>query len=199
MMRCALYIFFGLILLSFHSTTGEKKITNYIVYLDDKPVGKLMTSQYLDKGNTYYHLSSEVNVNYLIDVEIKEMIEETFVRNCLNKSTHTRYINGSLKENNNLYWNGNEYISPESDSEPGPLKEVITGTTLSVYFEEPKNMSQLYSQSKRKLLPLYYDGQGTYTLQLTDEKQTFFKYAAGKLIQVDSESFWGKVKFALVQ
>ncbi len=199
MMRCALYILFGMILLSFHSTSGEKEIANYIVYLDEKPVGKLMTSQYIDDGNTHYHLSSEVYVNYIVDVEIKELIEETFVQKCLNKSTHTRFINGSLKENNNLYWNGYEYISPESETEPGSIKEIITGTTLSVYFEEPKNKSQLYSQSKRKLLPLYYDGNNTYTLQLTDEKQTFFKYASGKLIEVDSESFWGRVKFKLVQ
>jgi len=165
----------------------------FVVKYGKNQVGKLETTQEIDQGKTTYQLQSEVTVSFLMN--LTEKITDIFVKEHLHHSTHTRHVNGELKADNILTWNGASYHLKNKDSEHKNIRDSIRGSVLSIYFKEPKGNETLFSQNYQVLVTLKKIAAHTYLVSLPNGNQTTYYYKNSHLDLVESKTNWGIVRF----
>lgn len=169
---------------------------SYAVYYEAKKVGSLSANRSV-KGNVInYSLSSNVKVNVVKEYNIIEKINEEFKEDKLQSSIHTRHVNSAEKANNKAIRYKTCY-KLTGDKHTDSLSAWILQTTLTLYFHEPTDKQEIYSQNYRKLITIKKVKEGLYELPLPNGKKAKYHYKAGKLIMLESSSFFGDVKFVL--
>ena len=190
---CSITLMFGFT--SSSKDEGVKK-TYFDVTLNDNIVGDLTITEKKVDSVISYTLLSNVKVNYLITVKIVERMNEDFDSGILVKSNHTRHINRVKKASNHLIRKNRIYeIYDSVENEATKINSPIGESTLSVYFKEPIGIYYVYSQNFRKKLRIRKIGDHKYGVALPTGKVSKFTYKQGKLIEMESSSTFGTIKF----
>ena len=68
----------------------------------------------------------------------------------------------------------------------------IMHSVAELYFEEPRQITRIFSEMQGTFLPLRSLGNGEYELSLPDGKKNVYKYEKGVLVQVEIPQAMGK-------
>lgn len=198
-MILALYIFNFLFNFSKSVFTDLKstETRTYTVYFQSKDVGTLTVKKITEEKNISYSLQSNVKINFLTDYNIDESISEEFNNGKLNTSNHSRKVNKDIKADNKITWVSTKYVVTDCGKKCKDITNKITATAVSIYFFEPGNDLDVYSQNYKSVVKMKKNKASEFQMNLPENKKATYKYVAGKVHTVESSTLFGAVKFVL--
>lgn len=138
-MKIILFLF---LLLTFN---GTSRTLNYEITSNGSKIGKLSVTKTTKDNVTEIEIISEVKVKIFVTVDIKYQLNTTYKDNELFYSSVTTYVNGKVRSTNKAEKDG-KYYTLTSNGHSSKYINKITFTSSMLYFEEPKNKSNLFSE-----------------------------------------------------
>jgi hypothetical protein len=192
-------LLFAVCFFSFYSgftQSGQSIQAEFIVLRNEQEVGTLMVNQMQDGITTTYTLTSTVRIQALLTLHIRESIVNEFENDVLISSIHTREINDFNSIDRVVIRSGDQYVC--KDETLTHLDSPITFSIVSLYFQEPRNRKEIYSESFREIISLDLIKPGSYSLRLPNQNITAYHYENGILMRVEAHTKWGLVTFQRV-
>lgn len=193
MLRPTLLLLFFIFLDLF---TYAEKLT-YTVIHDSKPVGNINIDRVKKNDVTEYSFESTVIVKMLLTIKVFDKMDVTFKQNQLIQAHLYRTLNGRVKVNNQATWNGSYYKMTDMDNAVTTIKHQISITTASLYYQEPANVTSVFSEKFQKMVPVKYVGDKRYLLLLPNGNKCYYTYNNGICSLVEAETDWAKLRFVL--
>lgn len=195
--RCVLlYVFVGA-LEAKAQQQGDEFNRRYEVRHNGAAKGEVSVKKSVGGGVTKVRLVSNFNFRMLLPVTIKTVEEASFYNGILTYSSVNRKINGKQKIKQKLVVKGQTY---EWSDEAGknlpayPIKQSV----LSLYFQEPKDQLQVFSDAHRANIPVREVEKGKYRLDFPNGNTNYYNYADGvcTLVEVNHSMF--SIQFILI-
>lgn len=199
-MRISGSIVITLILL--HSLSAAAQINVYDVIVAGRTIGSLKVFD--DKpagGNTETH---RIESNFkILFYKGNYSTQTSYVEGKLVSAVCAHHVNGDLKEKTqtksaakSLY----EVLFSGEDSKNKPKIELFTpinSTITSLYYKEPVNISEVYSERYGKMCSVKKLSEGKYGVSLPDGKQGIYSYKDGLCKEVNTDLAGFKLRIVL--
>lgn len=180
-------LIFGLVL--FHlPATGQAII--YDILLAGKSVGELtITPTRSGDGSDHLRVRGAIDT-FLYDVVY--VSENQFENGVLKASMSSQEVNGKLKEKTNTVKTADRYRvtmveGQAAAKETGGIFHPINHTITSLYYREPLNMKQIYSDRYGAMCAVQRVEAGAYDVVMPDGKKTRYTYAEGQCREVKTQ------------
>lgn len=82
---------------------------------------------------------------------------------------------------------------------PGTINKEITYSVSELYFTEPKDIKEVYSETHGVFLPIKQLADKRYEVVMPDDKRIYYRYEKGRLMEVEVNHQFGKAYFRLLQ
>jgi predicted membrane GTPase involved in stress response len=187
----------------FISATGpaSPQTSFYDVIVAGRHIGSLKVFNYMEKDDVEMHrIESEFKVLFYSG---KYSIQSSFAQGKLVSSVAAHHVNGDLKEKtqtkstvNPLY----EVLFSGSDAPKDDKKELnypISNTVTSLYYKEPVNIKEVYSERYGLMCTVKKLSEGHYGVSLPDGKQGIYTYKNGQCREVNTDLAGFKLKIVL--
>ncbi len=162
----------------------------YDILLAGRAVGELnITPVRASDGGEHLRVRGAIDT-FLYDVVY--VGENRFEKGVLKTALSSQEVNGKLKEKTNTVQTRGRYHvtfadAKSSSKETGKVPHPINHTITSLYYREPVNLKQIYSDRYGKMCPLQKVAAGAYEVVMPDGKKTRYTYADGQCREVQSE------------
>lgn len=162
----------------------------YDILLAGRAVGELnITPVRTSDGGEHLRVRGAIDT-FLYDVVY--VGENRFEKGVLKTALSSQEVNGKLKEKTNTVQNSESYQvtfadAKSSSKETGRVPHPINHTITSLYYREPVNLKQIYSDRYGKMCPVQKVSAGAYEVVMPDGKKTLYTYADGQCREVQSE------------
>jgi hypothetical protein len=175
----------ALVLLTFNGHSQAKSL-NYQIMRKGSKVGSLHFSQFVSAGMNYLEMESEVKTSFVFTFTAKVKEEAVYYSNgVLLRSSIYRKMNGSEKVNKQHHEANNQYIIHSGKDSVVTKNYPITYNMLSLYNEEPVNVSKVYSDIFETFLAIQKTGDHDYKIDLPDGNYNCYYYKDGVLNLVE--------------
>ncbi|WP_031527988.1 DUF6134 family protein [Dyadobacter crusticola] len=191
-------LFFSLLMLASSICHAQ---TLYDVIVAGRTIGSLRVFD--DKGNTNnetHRIESDFKIMFY---KGKYATQTNYVQGKLVSATCSHHVNGDLKEKTqtksstkSLY----EVLFSGEDGEDKPRIELnapIKSTITSLYYKEPVNVSEVYSERYGKMCSVKKLSEGKYGVVLPDGKQGIYLYKNGLCQEVNTDLAGFKLRIVL--
>lgn len=181
--------FLAVALVLFQAPVSGQSII-YDILLAGRAVGELnITPVRTSDGGEHLRVRGAIDT-FLYDVVY--VGENRFEKGVLKTALSSQEVNGKLKEKTNTVHTNDIYHVTFADAksvskETGKVPHPINHTVTSLYYREPINLKQIYSDRYGKMCPLQKVSAGAYEVMMPDGKKTRYTYADGKCREVQSE------------
>jgi hypothetical protein len=173
----------------------------YDVIVAGRTIGSLKVFDEKGKDNTETHrIESDFKVMFY---KGKYSTQTNYVQGKLVSATCSHHVNGDLKERTltqsstkPLY----EVFFSGEDGEDKPKLEVnapINSTITSLYYKEPININEVYSERYGKMCSVKKLSEGRYGVSLPDGKQGIYSYKNGLCHEVKTDLAGFKLRIVL--
>lgn len=169
----------------------------YAIIRDHKNIGTLHIDRSRKNDITEYFFESTVKVTVLFDIEVYDRMRVTFKGNQMLQAMLYRTLNGRVKVDNTVTWNGKYYYMTNKDNENSSFKQLISFTTATLYYQEPVHTTQVFSEKFQKMIPIRAVSGSRYRMDLPNGNKTFYSYSNGVCSLVEAETDWANLKFVL--
>ena len=170
---------------------------HYDVVKDNKKVGYFQIGRATGANNDVVIRSeSTVRVSMLFTIEVIDKMYALFRNNMLHTATIYRTLNGNVRVNNLTQWQNGKYnLSTKDEKNSGAFAQTIRFTTVSLYFEEPFNLTEVYSEKFQRMVAVKSIGIHKYQLTLPDGNTAKYTYVNGQCSEVEAKTDWAVIKF----
>lgn len=197
-MRTLFFIVFGTWLPAlFTSLSARAEMLRYTVMHRDNEVGLLQIERVVSKGETRYRFESNVALTMIMHIRVYDMMDVTFHGNLLTRAYLYRTLNDKVKVRNLAMWDGSRYKISDRDNAIKTIAHPIHFTTASLYYVEPQQIKQLYSEKFQKMIPVTQDGAARYRLDLPNGNRVYYSYRNGRCSLVEAQTEWADIRFVL--
>lgn len=177
---------FGLVL--FHLPAAGQAIV-YDILLAGKSVGELTISPSRSGDGDHLRVRGAIDT-FLYNVVY--VSENQFENGVLKASMSSQEVNGKLKEKTNTVKTADRYRVTMAEGqaavrESAPISHPINHTVTSLYYREPLNMKQIYSDRYGAMCSVQRVDAGAYDVVMPDGKKTRYTYAEGQCREVKSQ------------
>jgi hypothetical protein len=162
----------------------------YDILLAGRAVGELnITPIRASDGGEHMRVRGAIDT-FLYDVVY--LGENRFEKGVLKTALSSQVVNGKLKEKTNTVHDQDTYHVTFADTkstsrEMGKVPHPINHTITSLYYREPVNLKQIYSDRYGQMCPVQKVAVGAYDIVMPDGKKTRYTYADGQCREVHSE------------
>lgn len=162
----------------------------YDILLAGRAVGELaITPARTSDGGEHLRVRGAIDT-FLYDVVY--VGENRFEKGVLKTALSSQEVNGKLKEKTNTVHTEDIYHvtfadAKSSSKETARVPHPINHTVTSLYYREPVNLKQIYSDRYGKMCPVQKVAAGAYDIVMPDGKKTRYTYADGQCREVQSE------------
>jgi len=180
------YIF---ILLAFILLTSQLNAQTMVYDITSKNnhLGQLSITKTQEKDLIKIEATSEVKVHLFISIDLKYKLTANYRNDSLIFSSVTTYVNGKLHSSRTTEKTGENY-SVTKDGHLSKLYYPISYSGALLYWQEPINVANVYSEFDSIEKPIEVLGPGTY--KLTDPKSghlSKYYYSNGRLVKATIE------------
>ena len=162
----------------------------YDILLAGRAVGELTITPARTSGG-----GEHLKVRGAIDTFMYDVVyvgENRFENGLLKTALSSQEVNGKLKEKTNTVQNSESYQVTFADAkstakETARVPHPINHTVTSLYYREPINLKQIYSDRYGKMCPVEKVSAGAYDVEMPDGKKTRYTYAQGQCHEVRTE------------
>jgi hypothetical protein len=198
-MRISGWIFFGVLFLSFHIAKAQNNI--YDVIVAGRTIGSLKVFDDAGKDNSEtQRIESEFKIMFY---KGKYSTQTNYVQGKLVSATCAHHVNGDLKEKTmtkssvkplyEVLFSG-EDVKNKAKIE---LNAPIISTVTSLYYKEPINIHEVYSERYGKMCNIKKISEGKYGITLPDGKQATYTYQNGLCKEVKTDLAGFKLRIVL--
>lgn len=195
--QCSNYSLYSIWLLAtLLATTTLLAQSSFIIWKKGKEIGKLETYMRQTTKGYWYGLTLDMKTNIIASIQVNVQLLNFFdTGNTLLEASYSRSINdGSPKQHRIRFTKGGYELVSQ-----GNQTQLFTGSvqfsTLQLYFQEPLQVTEVFSENHCRNIPLKCIGKGVYSLQQQDGYTTTFWFANGRLEKIEGDSMFGKVQF----
>jgi hypothetical protein len=169
----------------------------YDILRNDKIIGVMKLQKKEEGDKTYLSLTSEVNVNFIINNSIKIKERSIYQNSKLIFSECMRSVN----ENEKLH-NKTVYIKDNYHTENSSLSEILKIPLINfnlhlMYFKEPNSVSTVYSDSFQEMLDIEKLNQQHFNVNLPDGGNNEYFYKNGRCEKVVVHSTFFTIEMKL--
>jgi hypothetical protein len=170
---------------------------NYDVYLNEKQVGYLLAKRSSKDDLTNYWIESNVNFRFVFKMNFNYTFETVFQNDMLIRASTLNTVNEDEKGSSKVTWNG-KFYQMEVKNERSELKNTrITYSMSMLYFREPRQISQVFSERYARFLAIRAVKEHSYELTMPDGKKNIYSYVNGICQAVEVQHSVGKISFRL--
>lgn len=166
------------------SAHTQNKHLAYNIRQQGKTVGTLQVKEVAANGKVSFQLRSQVQIRFLIGINIKAMEEAHFENNVLVFSSINRSMNGAQKVDKTIRLQGHTYhVNNEGKKEEVRLYP-IRHTLLTLYLYEPVALTHVFSDVFQQMVPVRKVAANHYKVQFPDGGYNEFFYKEGSCAKV---------------
>ena len=170
---------------------------NYEVFLNEKLVGSLLAKRSIKDELINYWIESDVNFRFIFKMNFIYTFETVFHNDMLIRASTRNTVNDDEKGSSKVTWNG-KFYQMEVKDERSELKNTrITYSMAMLYFREPRQISQIFSERYAKFLSIRPLKEHAYELTMPDGKKNVYFYINGICQAVEVQHAVGKISFKL--
>jgi len=170
---------------------------NYAVIWRGKEVGSLKATSESKPHGQFYSTDSEMNIKMLLSFHIQSNITNIFSNAKLKDAQVERFVNKKKKLTSTTHFNENHYELRKDKDDVVKIKNAIPATVTWLYFNEPVQKSEIYSETFLTFLKFKEIAQSVYETTLPDGDIMTYTYRSGVLQRVEIESGYGEFVFKL--
>ncbi|MHA4740104.1 DUF6134 family protein [Dyadobacter sp. MSC1_007] len=197
-MRVPGFVIFGLSVLMMTAARGQNV---YDVIVAGRTIGSLKVFEEKGKDNIETHrIESAFKIMFYKGTY---STQTSYVQGKLVSASCSHHVNGDLKEKTltksstkSLY----EVLFSGEDSEDKPsivLNSPINSTITGLYYKEPVNINEVYSERYGKMCSIKKLSEGKYGVLLPDGKQGIYSYKNGLCREVKTDLAGFKLRIVL--
>ncbi|MCE6989987.1 DUF6134 family protein [Dyadobacter sp. CY323] len=191
-------VFSGFLMLCISAAHAQNM---YDVIVAGRTIGSLKVFDDKGKDNTETHrIESDFKIMFY---KGKYATQTSYVQGKLVSASCSHHVNGDLKERTltksstkSLY----EVLFSGEDGEDKPRLELnspINSTITSLYYKEPVNITEVYSERYGKMCSVKKLSEGKYGVLLPDGKQGIYSYKNGLCQEVKTDLAGFKLRIVL--
>lgn len=184
-----------------HKTIAQSQQLEFEVFRNEKRVGSLSLSK---EGNTHkYKIKSsfKISLDFIVNtVQIQGSEVSNFEDGILQTSIVHRKVNGKEKVNKQTIKTASGYqLSSEGDSgRVLPIQE-IKSNLQTIFYWEPVNNQQLFSDNQQVLLRTIQKSIHSYEIIFPNGDFNLYRYSNGKCIWVEHHTKWATLVLRRIQ
>ncbi len=193
----SIYIILSLLLI----TAGLKaQNLQYAISKGGATVGVLKYSRNVVNNTILYKAETNVKVRFISLIAVNSKEESNFKDGVMQYSSVYREVNGHIKTNCHTGLNYGSYIiEDKKENEVKALNTYpITGSFLSLYYNEPANNTTIYSDSYKTLITIIKLEEHKYKVTLPDGSDNYYYYNKGICTKVEVVHTLYKLVFSLI-
>jgi len=186
------------LIFSTSSIWAQQLQLNYKVVQDGNNIGWLKLQKNDSAETSIIHFDSEVKKRILFLISIIEKQEVLFRNGVMIKSYLYRKVNEDIKADKLTIYAGDHYKINKAKDSKSMMINNIRYNQLSLYFFEPVNIRQIYSDNFERFLTIEKKND-CYQLKLPDGNTTSYYYTNGICSKVKVEHNLFSVDFILLR
>lgn len=178
------YLLWGTVLFFLADHTDNTKTELYFdVFLKNKNkvVGSLTTSQTTVGSKTLYHSSTNIQTRLIVDVQVDYNYSVTFIKDQLEEANVEITINDKPHSKTHTLRDKDTYQVTKDNGDQIVLKDAIDYSTILLYFEEPTQIDQCYSEQDGSMNHIIDLGDHVYKKINAKNKENLYYYENGVL------------------
>lgn len=181
-------IFFLFVFMGMYANDGEgnPQLHAYNVVKNNTIIGSIKVSIDVVGDSTIYLLESTIKIKYLVAFNISSKEKSVYKNGLLVYSSIYRIFNNKVKANHNITLEDGHYKLEMSDELKELEIEMIRSNLLTLFFKEPINIKETYSDNLRKLVRVIPLNQGKYKVDFSKGKYNIFHYKNGKCEKIEA-------------
>lgn len=144
----------------------------YDVVKGDKNVGYMIAEKITKGDSVFYYIESETSIKMLLTFTVNYTLEELYVDGKLIKGTAESKLNGNSRTKSRVWIRDNEYVVEVNGYEEDYSASHIDYSVPELYFSEPGERGDTFSQQFAEDLIIKKDGSHEYTLYSEDGRNT---------------------------
>jgi type II secretory pathway pseudopilin PulG len=195
-MTKSLHLMLTLMLLS-SSIHAQERVYRYNVFHSGEIKGELVVSQKVSAKQVHVKIVSEVRTRFLIKVIVKSIEEAIFEDGVLVYSSLYRLVNGDEKTNQQIQATGVGYKLTSKNKTTTVPSYPIHHSILLLYYQEPVNISKVYSDNFQQYVDVKKVGANKYLVTLPNGNTTYYCYKNGICTSVEVKQFYN-LEFLLI-
>lgn len=184
--------------ISFNSSaqnTQESIIFNIIH--KNKVIGSLKAEKIIKDSSTNYKSITHINTRIIKKIQVIHEYEVTFKNQQLTKAKVNISVNNKQQAKTVTAWEQNTYQVFKNEKYQKSISQSITYATIQLYFEEPKNVSNCYSEQNGDNNSIIDMGNHVYKKINTKNNENQYYYENGQLTKATIDG--GLINFEIVR
>lgn len=184
------------VLFSIGAAFAQKKEIVFNVFFKDKNIGTIHAAKEV-AGN---RVSSDLKTNtdakvFMMSIHVESEVSAVKEKAGLIQGTAYRHANrGSEDVHAKVVKLAEKTYQTQKNGKTGKIEnKLIDFCVVDLYHQEPKGMNSVFSNMYADFLTVKALGAGKYQVTTPDNKDTFYQYQNGLLMQVESNTPLGKV------
>ncbi|HZG23439.1 MAG TPA: DUF6134 family protein [Chitinophagaceae bacterium] len=178
-----------------YDSLGQRLNLSYKVMQNNNTLGWIKIQKTETGTSSHIILDSEIKKKLIFTISVVEKQEATFTNGLMMKSFIYRKVNNDVKMNKNTLYNGKFYDVRNLGKSERLMISRIHYNLLSLYFKEPVNVKQVYSDTFQQLLNIEFAGNACYKVKLPDGNSNYYYYANGICSRVRLEHTLFSIEF----
>ncbi len=169
----------------------------YEIYRGNDKIGQVVAVEISEGSRKVIRIETHIDVRVLFTVKVDVVVRNVFEAEVLTEASVRRVINGSVKINNTITRTDKKYQMVNMNHDTSYYAGSIGKCVSQLYFDEPVNLSSVFSEAFLKQVPLQKSGTSTYQLNLPDGNINHYTYVNGVCTLVTIETSLATVKLKL--
>jgi hypothetical protein len=161
------------------SSQAQKQNLSYKVMQNKNAIGWIRIQKVETGPVSHIVLDSEIKKRLIFTISVIEKQEASFTNGLMMESFIYRKVNDDVKMDKHTTYTGKFYEVKNLNESERVMISRIQYNLLSLYFKEPVNIKQVYSDTFQQLLNIEYTGNACYKVKLPDGNSNFYYYANG--------------------
>ncbi len=166
---------------------------NYDIILSGDKIGSLTVTKTIKGAFTTYKLESRSEAKVLFSTKTNYVLMDvTYKEGKLINSYCKNEVDGKVDNYASINWDGAKY---DITNEKGKLTHTtpVTYSVISLYFQEPKGMANLFTERIGAVYPLKDLGSGKYEYNIPKGDKIIYMYKNGELVETERKTIIGTV------
>ncbi len=179
--------------------SNEKKLSKKLSFdmiWRGKSVGTLYAIQKNIDSKIYYQSSTNIQIKFIKTFDINYEYDVRFDNEVLQSADVDINYNGNQHAQTKTRKKNNQYQVFKNNKLEETVKETISYSTISMYFQEPLNIKRCYSEQEGDFNTIVHLGNHKYKKTNTSDRESFFFYKNGNLEKAIIDG--GIVSFELI-
>jgi len=142
-------------------------------------------------------VESLIQTRFLFNITVKTIEEAIYREGLLISSSFYQKINDQVPSDRAMTWKDGSYQSGGSQNTGKLPRLPVEHTILSLYYKEPVNIREVFSDNFQQYLPVSKTAAGQYRVDLPNGNSTYYIYQQGKLVRVEVAQPFYALQFIL--